>query len=75
MKMFLLGAAIFWTVALIFFISMSQVPAHGQIRGATCFYTGEQISGLNKICYYNCLGSTYAITVASHQICPVTIRR
>lgn len=28
-----------------------------------CFKTGEQTSGMNKICYYNCLGSAAAITI------------
>ena len=38
-----------------------------------CFKSGEQISGLNKICYYNCLGSTTAITIRSIDLCPLTI--
>ncbi|MFD0966948.1 hypothetical protein ACFQ02_08955 [Seminibacterium arietis] len=34
------------------------------------FLKGEQISGLNKICYYNVLGSTKAINIPSYGICP-----
>ncbi len=41
----------------------------------TCFITGEQISGLNKICYYDCVGSAYAITIRAAALCPLTIRR
>jgi hypothetical protein len=41
----------------------------------TCFQTGEQISGMNKICYYDCLGSQAAITISSVQLCPLTIQR
>lgn len=40
-----------------------------------CFKTGERISGLNKICYYNCAGSEAAITIKSHQLCPLSINR
>lgn len=41
----------------------------------TCFYRGEQVSGLYKICYYSCLGSTVAITVRATQLCPLTINQ
>tara|TARA_Y100000389_G_C17149611_1_gene358957 strand:+ start:59 stop:268 length:210 start_codon:yes stop_codon:yes gene_type:complete len=41
----------------------------------TCFKTGEQISGMNKICYYNCMGSTAAITISSVALCPLTIEQ
>ena len=40
---------------------------------ATCFKSGEQTSGMKKICYFNCLGSTVAITVDSSQLCPLSI--
>ena len=40
---------------------------------ATCFKTGERISGMNKICYYNCLGSEAAITISSVELCPLSI--
>uniref|UniRef100_Q0I3S2 Uncharacterized protein n=1 Tax=Histophilus somni (strain 129Pt) TaxID=205914 RepID=Q0I3S2_HISS1 len=36
------------------------------------FLTGEQTSGMNKICYYDVLGSTRAINVSSYAVCPVT---
>ena len=39
----------------------------------TCFSTGEQTSGMNKICYYDCLGSTVAINVGAVELCPLTI--
>ena len=41
--------------------------------GGTAYYLRERISGLNKICYYNHLGSEVAITIKSIQLCPVTI--
>lgn len=40
-----------------------------------CFKSGEKVSGMNKICYYNCGGSEAAITVASTQLCPLSIDR
>ena len=42
---------------------------------ATCFHTGERMSGMNKICYYDCVGSEYAITISSTSLCPLTINR
>ena len=36
----------------------SPVPAERPMQLAmACFKTGEERSGLNKICYYNCAGS------------------
>lgn len=57
-------------------------PRHGDssttppvLVAAVCFLTGEQASGMNKICYYNCLGSPAAITVSAVQLCPMSINR
>jgi hypothetical protein len=44
-------------------------------QSTTCFKIGEQVSGMNKICYYNCLGSTVAINVSSVSLCPLSIDR
>ncbi len=44
------------------------------VEACTAFKTGEQVSGMNKICYYNHLGSQAATTVASYQLCPLTIQ-
>ena len=40
-----------------------------------CFKTGEKVSGMNKICYYDCLGSEAAITISSVQLCPLSIEQ
>jgi hypothetical protein len=40
-----------------------------------CFFQYEQTSGFNKICFYDCLGSTEAITIKATQLCPLTINR
>jgi len=42
--------------------------------GAVGFKTGETISGFNKICFYNKLGSTYTLNIPSTSFCPLTIR-
>tara|TARA_B110000503_G_scaffold42186_1_gene69121 strand:+ start:161 stop:367 length:207 start_codon:yes stop_codon:yes gene_type:complete len=47
-------------------------PAH-IASAVTCFKTGEQTSGMNKICYYDCMGSQAAITVSAVSLCPLTI--
>lgn len=41
----------------------------------TCFLTGERTSGMNKICFYDCLGSEAATTIGVVQLCPLTINR
>lgn len=40
-----------------------------------CLLKNEQIFGTNKICYYDCLGSTFAITIDVLKLCPLSIRR
>jgi hypothetical protein len=52
-----------------------RTSAPGIQMAATCFKTGEQRSGMTKICYYDCLGSPAAITVSSAQLCPLSISR
>ena len=39
----------------------------------TAFLTGEQVSGMNKICYYDHLGSTVATTIRNIDLCPLSI--
>lgn len=41
---------------------------------ATAFYKGEFISGQNKICVYEFLGSTYYTTIRAYQSCPYSIK-
>jgi hypothetical protein len=40
---------------------------------ATAFLKGQYVSGMNRICLYDHLGSTVAITVRSIDLCPLTI--
>ena len=41
----------------------------------TCFKSGEEIGGFNKICRYNCVGNLYTTNIGSTQICPITIQK
>jgi len=40
--------------------------------GSTCFFKRDVDSGMNKICYYDCLGSAHAMTISIARICPLT---
>jgi hypothetical protein len=40
-----------------------------------CFFKHEYISGMNKICIYDCLGSDTAITISNISLCPMSINR
>lgn len=57
-----------------FFMAFMLLPSQ-KAHAVVCFKTGEQISGMNKICFYDCLGSTAAITISSVSLCPLTITR
>ena len=57
--------------ALMAFAMSEQARAQGQ----TCFAAGSSVSGLNRICYYNCPTGGASITVGASQLCPLTIRQ
>ena len=63
-KFLIIGASL-----LSFYLLISSAKA------VTCFKSGEYVSGMNKICIYDCLGSDTAITIGSTQLCPLTIER
>jgi hypothetical protein len=52
---------------------MSSAPPNTKLATVLCFKTGEQTSGMNKICYYDCLGSAAAITIGAAELCPLSI--
>lgn len=56
-------------------LATGSEAAPRQQTAMMCFKTGEQTSGTNRICYYNCLGSTVAITVPFLEFCPLSIKR
>ena len=51
-------------VALLF-----TTPANAML----CFKSGENTDGLKKVCFYKCPTGTSAITVKSHELCPLNI--
>jgi hypothetical protein len=40
-----------------------------------CFSRGEQVAGMNKICFYDCLGSGHAVTQSAVSLCPLSVTR
>ncbi len=52
-----------------------QISNGPEVAEITCFKTGEKTSGMNKICYYDCMGSEAAITVKNYELCPLSIKR
>ena len=40
----------------------------------SCFKTSERVSGTNKICSYNCMGSEVTRNIRSTRICPMSIK-
>lgn len=53
---------------------LSRPSAVGQ-TGTSCYAKREWVSGFNKNCVYDCLGSDTVITIASTSLCPNTISR
>lgn len=44
-------------------------------NASACFLKGEQVSGMNKICYYQCVNGDRAITISSVSLCPLSLNR
>lgn len=40
----------------------------------TGYYTGESTNGMSKICYYDTVRGTMAITIESYEICPISVK-
>ena len=57
---------------IIFVLASLAYPTLVANSAVTCFYTGEQTSGMNKICYYNRVGSTVTLNIPSTSLCPLT---
>ena len=54
---------------------LAMTPKPAAQLALVCFGAGVQISGMNKICYYNWAGSVAAITISSVKLCPLTINQ
>lgn len=51
---------------------MGGTPAPSS--GGTCFKQSERVSGFNKLCEYSCITGNTVRTIASTQLCPLTIQ-
>ena len=61
-------------VAMLAFMA-AFILAEQAMADVICLFKSEQISGTSKICYYDCLGSVFAITIDGLKLCPLSIRR
>lgn len=52
-----------------------RAPSPPSSGATTCFARGERQAGMNKICYYDCLGSARAVTQSSVSLCPLSIQQ
>ena len=55
--------------------ALGGVSSSSGSRKITCFKTGEETGGLNKICRYDCVGNLVTTTVGAAQMCPIQIQR
>lgn len=58
---------------LIALLSAACVITSGFAYSCSGYYSHEEVSGMNKICYYNHLGSLAAVTYKSYQVCPYSV--
>jgi|GEM_PF-1977701 len=42
------------------------------LYATTGFLVSEKMSGMNRICFYDALGSIYTLNVKSYELCPLT---
>jgi hypothetical protein len=61
-------------VAVLAFMA-ALILAEQAMADMICLFKSEQISGTKKLCYYDCGGSMYAITIDGLQLCPLSIRK
>jgi hypothetical protein len=50
-----------------------RAPLGGGVQSGTAFLKGSYVSGMNRICNYDRVGSAVAITVGAAELCPLTI--
>jgi hypothetical protein len=54
-------------------VSVNPAPTLPPPSGVTAFKTGENHRGAVKDCYYAALGQSYILTVASYELCPLSV--
>jgi len=55
-----------------FALMLFALPA---MASELCFFKSERTSGMNTICFYDCISGPFAITISATQICPITFTR
>ena len=56
------------------YILLAILLISAPLYAVTALLTGERISGMTKICYYDYLGSDYVITIKATEICKSSIQ-
>jgi len=51
------------------FAEQAPATARSKVPGV-CTKSGEQVSGLTKVCYYTCARSEGALKVTTYEACP-----
>lgn len=47
----------------------------GSVSANACFLKGEKVSGMNKICFYDCVDGERAITIGATDLCPLNLSK
>jgi hypothetical protein len=68
-KMIILALTVF-TVSASAIAAEATDPSRPVKVSMVCTKSSQKISGLTKICYYDCAGSEGAITVQTYEACP-----
>lgn len=54
--------------------SNQSVPSYNYNNNASCILKNDFLSGVNRMCFYDCVGSTKSINVPASSICPLTVK-
>lgn len=54
-------------------IALIVTLAASSAYACTAFFDRDYVSGMSRVCIYKHLGSDYAMTIKSYEICPITI--
>ena len=53
-------------------IVIALLFASPNVLGA-CFFSHERVSGLNRLCFYNCIEGQRSITISATSMCPLQL--
>lgn len=51
----------------------SYTPTYGGVASGTAFLRNSYVSGMNRVCVYDRLGSAYVTTIGAAEICPLSV--